>query len=283
MPFRSEFDRVYATIQQAVAIAAPGETISVVRLDQVKHAGKITDDLLEEIRSADFCIADVSDPNGNVMWEVGYAAALQKPTIAISYTAGGLPFDIKDVRIERYDLSNLEVTLRPPLEEAIRQTLSRYEIPRQSRIRRLPERTSFAIAITGSDIAERNRVLRRVQAVASPYLGPNTTWYCGTFGTVDQASAEFLVSQKQRVIAVGHTAYSVSEPMLQILERHNIPLIAADQEQLLKVGDITSKRDLLFVTKADLVILVWDGKSKGTQRILNSVRQEGRDHIVAFV
>src|SRR5262245_13459324 len=107
MPFRSEFDSVYATIQQAVATAAPGETISVVRLDQVKHAGKISDDLLEEIRSADFCIADVSDPNGNVMWEVGYAAALQKPTIAIRYTAGGLPFDIKDVRIERYDLSNL--------------------------------------------------------------------------------------------------------------------------------------------------------------------------------
>jgi hypothetical protein len=62
MPFRSEFDDVYDTIKLAVINATPGEHVSCVRLDEIRSAGIITDDLLAEIRSAAICIVDVSDP-----------------------------------------------------------------------------------------------------------------------------------------------------------------------------------------------------------------------------
>jgi nucleoside 2-deoxyribosyltransferase len=96
MPWRQEFNEVYATMKRAVAGSGVGE---VLRLDEVRAAGHITSDLVAELHEADFCIADLTDPTANVRWEVGYAAALTKPTIVIHHSTGVLPFDVKDVRV----------------------------------------------------------------------------------------------------------------------------------------------------------------------------------------
>jgi nucleoside 2-deoxyribosyltransferase len=88
MPWRQEFNEVHATMKRAVAGSGVGE---VLRLDEVRAAGHITSDLVAELHEADFCIADLTDPTANVRWEVGYAAALTKPTTDVTAAAIGAP------------------------------------------------------------------------------------------------------------------------------------------------------------------------------------------------
>ena len=81
MPFASDFDDVYDTIKSS--IASVDESIKVMRVDEIRAAGYITEDLVEELRKSTLCVADVTGANPNVMWEAGFAAALRKPLIAI--------------------------------------------------------------------------------------------------------------------------------------------------------------------------------------------------------
>jgi len=105
MPFASEFDDVYDAIKRAVSRVDAGLHLS--RLDELRSAGRISDDLIRELTSCSLCIADVSGANANVMWEVGYAAALKKPVIALNQSSSPLPFDIADVRTVMYDRASL--------------------------------------------------------------------------------------------------------------------------------------------------------------------------------
>jgi nucleoside 2-deoxyribosyltransferase len=283
MPFRTEFDDVYDSIKLAVTSAAIGENLSCSRLDEVRSAGVITEDLLTEIRSAALCVADVTESNPNVMWEMGFAAALQKPTIAISQQGSRLPFDISNIRTLFYDRQKLAATLRASLTEATKETLTRYEVRRKGRSTRLPERTSLTVAVTGSMYVEPNRAARRLRTLLAPYMDANTTWYCGTFGTVDESAADLLFDAQQRVIPVGYGSYDVSENMLSILERNDATFVDATQEQLPRVEGAPSTRDVLFVSKADLVVVVWNGRSEGTRELLSWLQSQRKDHMIGFV
>src|SRR5215469_4947182 len=97
MPFADDFDEVYNTIKDSVS--SVNEPMKVIRLDEIRAAGSITEDLVEELRKSTLCIADVTRANPNVMWEVGFAAALGKPIIAINQKGSKLPFDITTVRV----------------------------------------------------------------------------------------------------------------------------------------------------------------------------------------
>jgi len=98
MPFASKFDNVYEAIKQVVKTVDIG--LGVTRLDEIRAAGRISDDLVQELASCALCIADVTGSNANVMWEVGYATALRKPVIALSEQGSPLPFDLKDVNFD---------------------------------------------------------------------------------------------------------------------------------------------------------------------------------------
>jgi nucleoside 2-deoxyribosyltransferase len=65
--------------------------------------------VLDGIRRADLIIADVSGSNSNVLFELGFAQALQKPTILLySIKSGpGLPGDLAGFEYTVYDPSDL--------------------------------------------------------------------------------------------------------------------------------------------------------------------------------
>ena len=126
MPFDSAFNDVYEAIKQAVNSVFANDDCSCIRLDEIITAGRITDDLIQELQEAFICIADITGNNPNVMWEVGYAMALEKPTIFINQSLKSMPFDIKDMRGLEYSMENLEETLRKPLEKSLKNTYLRY-------------------------------------------------------------------------------------------------------------------------------------------------------------
>lgn len=283
MPFDSPFDDVYDCIKLAIDNAIPGEKLKWCRLDDLKYAGKITEDLVKEIDTSVLCIADITANNPNVMWEVGYAQALNKPILFISQAISNLPFDLKDMRVIQYDRQNLSSTLRSKLSEAIKETFGRYEVRRESRRIKTPKPTPFTISVTGSRKADLSKCLRRVEVLLRPYLNKQTTWYCGPEGCVDETVVRFLAEQKQRVIVVGTHAFHISNNMLSLLEEYDIPFLDAQKEQLPEGLIAPCERDLFFATKSDLIILIWNQKSHGTEIMIKWYKEQGKDHIIGFI
>jgi nucleoside 2-deoxyribosyltransferase len=124
MPFAREFDDVYATIKASVEWASQDGAVRCFRLDESRPAGRITDRLLQEIHAASLCIADLTGGKPNVMWEVGYAMALGKPTIIITQEKGELPFDIRVMETVRYDRNHLSESLGEPLRRSTIDTMA---------------------------------------------------------------------------------------------------------------------------------------------------------------
>lgn len=124
MPFATEFDDVYEVIKATVEMATADIGGRCFRLDESRPAGRITDRLLMELKSATVCIADLTESKPNVMWELGFAMALQKPTIIITQDIAALPFDIKDMQAIEYSRSRLNATLTAPLKRSFLDTLA---------------------------------------------------------------------------------------------------------------------------------------------------------------
>jgi hypothetical protein len=91
-----------------------------------------------------------------------------------------------------------------------------------------------------------------------------------------------LAERDQRVMIVGYHAFDVSQEILALAERFSIPFIDAEKEQLPKGLEAPSQRDLLFISKADLLVTLWDGYSSGIRRLIRWYQEHGKDHIVAF-
>lgn len=123
MPFGPEFDDVYQAIKHSVESASQAPDHRCFRLDESRPAGRITERLLAELRSASICVADITGTRPNVMWELGFAMALAKPTVIVTQDSDPLPFDIKDLQSIEYQRTRLGATLSAPLKRTIIDTL----------------------------------------------------------------------------------------------------------------------------------------------------------------
>lgn len=283
MSFASAFDDVYEAVKDSVAIV--DESMEVIRLDDIRAAGSITEDMVAGIRKSTLCLADVTDANPNVMWEVGFATALGKPVVVISQGGGKLPFDIQDIRTLKYSRASLSKTLRDPLADVLKATLERY-VTRRSGLREEQQKPHLrAVAVTGSMSAPQGEVAERVDRVLRPYVGSGYHWYVGSFGSTDETVLDYLLKAGEKSITVvGYSSYDISERQLLALEKNpHVSFMDAQREQVLDVPGSSSKRDVLFASRADLLIVIWDGHSPGTKRLIDWLSITGKDHILGFV
>lgn len=80
----------------------------VIRGDHNSEAGQIDVDVVRAVQESDLCIADVSEPNINVFYELGRRDETGKPVILIkSRDSEKLPVDIATRRYIEYDLKDL--------------------------------------------------------------------------------------------------------------------------------------------------------------------------------
>jgi nucleoside 2-deoxyribosyltransferase len=133
MPFSRDFDDVYAAIKSGVEGTISHNSPRCFRLDETRPAGWITDRLLNELQAASLCVADLTETRPNVMWELGYAMALDKPTIIVMQDLRQLPFDLKDMQSLQYDRSHLNSSLSQPLRRMIVDTFSQIDNVRPAR------------------------------------------------------------------------------------------------------------------------------------------------------
>ena len=92
MPFSPEFDDTY---ELAIQPACDAGGAYAERVDKQIFSGSILERVYNQISKADLIVADMSERNPNVFYEVGYAHALGKATILLTKSTDDIPFDLR--------------------------------------------------------------------------------------------------------------------------------------------------------------------------------------------
>lgn len=87
------------------AIDTSSLKLKVIRADDINHAGSFIKDILVNILNSYVVIADITNPNPNVFYELGVRHSISPRTILISQTSDSIPSDLKEYRTIVYDSS----------------------------------------------------------------------------------------------------------------------------------------------------------------------------------
>ena len=123
MQFGEPYDSLYREVIKPVCSK---KGFKAFRADDVFKPGVILQDIRRGIVDSDVIIAEITPVNANVFYELGYAHALEKPTILLANrNTEKLPFDVSGYRVIFYDDTiggkrDVEQTLTQHL-ESIRQ------------------------------------------------------------------------------------------------------------------------------------------------------------------
>lgn len=122
MPFGGTWDPYYTQIYEP-AIQDSG--LLSVRADDVFRAGSILQDIVDLLSRSSVVLADISESNRNVHYELGLAHALGKPTVLVAPKNLPLFFDIGQERMLTYDKDNpfWGVELRQTITQALSETI----------------------------------------------------------------------------------------------------------------------------------------------------------------
>jgi len=104
MPFAEPIGSYYDMIYKS-AVEKSG--LSPVRADsEIFGTGKIIDQIWSGINIAKVLVAELTNRNPNVFYELGLAHALQKPVVLVSSNEADVPFDLHHIRVIYYDVTD---------------------------------------------------------------------------------------------------------------------------------------------------------------------------------
>ena len=92
MPFSTEFSDIYT---YGIKGAAEDVGAYAERIDEQIFDEGILERIFNQINKADVIVADMTNRNANVFYEVGYAHALNKVVVLLTQNADDIPFDLK--------------------------------------------------------------------------------------------------------------------------------------------------------------------------------------------
>lgn len=102
MQFSDKYNDIYENVVKEVCNSKDFD-LNVFKADEIYGPGIIITDIIRYINESKIIIAEISPANANVYYEVGYAHALNKPTILIAEKDSKPPFDISPFRVLFYE------------------------------------------------------------------------------------------------------------------------------------------------------------------------------------
>lgn len=102
IPFEEKFDLIYKYL---IIPSLESAGYKVKRADSLLDQQNIMKDIIVNIDSASLIVAEITSLNPNVMYELGIAHALLKPTILLTQSIKDVPFDLRSYRIINYTTS----------------------------------------------------------------------------------------------------------------------------------------------------------------------------------
>ena len=100
MPFKEPYETYYSTIIKPAVVNA---NLEVKRGDSLFTPTPIMGDVWLMIQAADVLVAELTEKNPNVFYELGLGHAIGKPIILVSETMEDVPFDLQQLRVILYD------------------------------------------------------------------------------------------------------------------------------------------------------------------------------------
>lgn len=130
MPFHDNFNDIY---RLGIKETANAVGIKAERVDEQIFREGMLDRIYRQIDVSDIVIADMSDQNANVFYEVGYAHGREKLCILLTKDAADIPFDLKHYRHIVY--GNSIDNLRKLLTEELKWAKTYIETARNSQVK----------------------------------------------------------------------------------------------------------------------------------------------------
>ncbi len=126
MPFGGWFNRYHKEIY-IEAIENAGFVAK--RADDLYRPGNIVNDIWKYTKDADIILADLTNKNPNVFYELGLAHAITKPAVLITASMDDVPFDLRSLRVLVYDKNarNWGEQLKVSITKALTETLKNPE------------------------------------------------------------------------------------------------------------------------------------------------------------
>lgn len=118
MPFDEKFSPIYKKITKVVEDL----NLKCIRSDEIYSTKPVIEDIRKSIQKARILIADLTERNPNVMYEVGFAHAINKKVILITQKLEDVPFDLRHYRCIVYKDS---ISGGEKLQYELRNTLKR--------------------------------------------------------------------------------------------------------------------------------------------------------------
>lgn len=94
MPFKDEFRDIYI-LGIRETLAKHGYVCE--RADEIQFSGRVMEKIWDSIKEADLIIAEVTEHNPNVYYELGLAHANEKLVILLTKNISRAPFDVRDL------------------------------------------------------------------------------------------------------------------------------------------------------------------------------------------
>lgn len=175
MPFAKSFDDAF---ELAIRPACEAAGAYAERVDQQIFSGSIMERVYNQIAKSDLVVADMSERNPNVFYEVGYAHALGKTTILVTRSEDDIPFDLRQYPHIIYggSLSHLKAELERRVRWHVENPASVATVPEELEIRLNGSRLTMGARIEvqprgeygyiGLDFAVQNRAERNVRTLS---------------------------------------------------------------------------------------------------------------------
>lgn len=123
IPFKHPFNSYYDEIIKPAAKAAG---LEARKADEIYSTGPIIQDIWRQIWEAPVVIADVTEKNPNVNYELGICHTLGVPTVIITQSLNDVPFDYRHRRCIPYNTQDVDWQrkLKRSITETLRQVLA---------------------------------------------------------------------------------------------------------------------------------------------------------------
>lgn len=84
---------------------------TVVRADRISQPGITPNQMFQSIIDSDLVVADLTDHNPNVFYELAIRHMISKPSVLLVEVGTFIPFDIASLRVIQYDTNDLDTAL----------------------------------------------------------------------------------------------------------------------------------------------------------------------------
>lgn len=80
----------------------------LLRLDMLENTDIISEEMFEKLRNSDIVLADITEHQVNLFYQMAFRSALGLPIVHIREKGESLPFDIFDITVYEYVTNNLK-------------------------------------------------------------------------------------------------------------------------------------------------------------------------------